>query len=218
MSEKENEILLTTVDQSETKAIQSPLNKAANDKFFFIFTLPPALKNFKKRYVENNAAQGIRKEAVKWSLSGADVPAINIKADAIPFGGGNMYISSHTKSPYDSLTIKMKIDNQYNNYLTAYEWINFIYDESRGHYDANLLAEGKQGVPEYTTNVSLVALDEYNKPVVQWLFTNAFPTQMSSISLNFQSSDEIELTLTFMFSQMKIRSIHGSLNLNAQVS
>ena len=53
----------------------------------------------------------------------------------------------------------------------------------------------------------LKAMDEYNNPKIQWIFTYAFPTDMSSISLDYTSTDELEFTVTFVFSQMRIRNI-----------
>lgn len=129
-----------------------------------------------------------------------------------------MYISSHTKTPYEPLVIHMKVDNLYNNYFTVYEWLNYIYDEREGHFDANGLAKGAAGLNKYSTNVSIVALDEYNKPVIQWVFTKAFPSELSGLNLNFQNSDEIELSATFLFSQMLVRGFRGNLSLDANVS
>lgn len=198
--------------------VQSPLNKAWNDRFYFIFNLPEALKDAGNRYNALNGKEGIRKEAVKWSLSGLTFPQEMVRSDRIPFAGGAMHFSTHTKDPYDQLTIKMKVDNRWANYLTIYEWLNFIYDEARGHYDANGLAKGMYGLRAYAANVSVVSLDEYDKPKVQWLFTHAFPVNMSSVTLDFQNPQEIEIQASFLFSQMKIRSVDGALNLGAHVS
>lgn len=199
------------------EVIQSPLNKTFADKFLFIMNLPEALKNLGEKYNIENLQAGISKETIKMSLISANIPNILIKADAIQYMGGNVYVSSHTKSEYSPLEIKFKVDNKYANYFTIYEWINLIYNESEGHFDAENLAHGEEGLGVYSTNVSIVGLDEFNNPIIQWIFTHAFPTQLSSLNLNYQTTNELECTATLVFSQMKIRNIILG-NLSAKVS
>ena len=151
---------------------------------------------------------GIGNDAIVYSLTGINIPAINIKAEAIKYGGGNVYVSSHTKTPYDPFKIKFKVANDYSNYLTMYEWINLIYDENKGHFDGNDLTDVAT-FKGYVTNMAIIGLNEYNDtkhPVIQWLFTNAFPTDLSGINFSYTKGtpDEIECEATFVFSQMKI--------------
>lgn len=65
--------------------IQSPLNKAAIDKWLFIFNLPDALKDLRAGHNVVNKELGVTREAVKWSLMSANIPSISIKADTVPF-------------------------------------------------------------------------------------------------------------------------------------
>lgn len=82
----------------------------------------------------------------------------------MPYAGGHHYVSSHTKSPYDSLKIEFKIDNKYANYFTIYEWLNLIYHEKEGHFDADKLAGGQYGSQTYATSLAVIGTDEYDKP------------------------------------------------------
>ena len=193
-------------DKETIQASQSPLNRTFIDKFLFIFELPEALKELKTVDSKIKSEMGVNKKTIQWSIIKVDVPNINIKANAVPYAGGNLYVSSHTKSPYDPFKITFKIDSNYLNYFTIYEWINFIYGESAGHFDAENLTNDTS-FTSYATPVSIVGLDEYNNPVIQWIFTYAFPTDLSSVSLDYTSDTEIECTATFVFSQMKIRNI-----------
>lgn len=204
-------------EEDKRPVIQSPLNRSHSDRYYFIMNLPEALKDSRNGYVAKNEDNGLGKEAVKWSLYSVDIPSINIKADALKYMGGNVYLSSHTKSPYSPLTISFKVDNKYKNYLTVYEWINFIYNEKEGHFDAENLAKGKSGLDVYGTTISVVAIDEFANPVVQWVFTHAFPTELSPLQLNYQNTSEIECKATFVFSQMMIRNVEIS-NMNGVVS
>lgn len=195
------------MDESKNiQSMQSPLNRTFIDKFLFIFELPEALKELRSVDAKMKSDMGVNKKSIQWSLIKADVPNINIKANAIPYGGGNLYVSSHTKSAYDPFKITFKIDSNYFNYFTIYEWINFIYGESQGHFDEEDLTDSTS-FESYTCPVSIIGLDEYNNPVIQWIFTYAFPTDLSAVSLDYTNSDEIECTATFVFSQMKVRNI-----------
>jgi hypothetical protein len=187
-------------DERFTQSTQSPLNKTFADKFLFIFELPEALKKVQ------TSSGGLSKKALQWSIVKAEVPNINIKAAEANYAGGTLRYSTHTKSPYDPFKVTFKVDSNYLNYFTIYEWINFIYGESEGHFDENNLTKSNS-FSSYAVPVSIVGLDEYNEPVIQWIFTYAFPTDLSSISLDYTSTDEIEFSVTFVFSQMRIRNI-----------
>lgn len=193
-------------DEKIIQSTESPLNKTFQDKFYFIFELPEALKNLQKRTVNGKSQLGIGKKPVQWSIIKAEVPNINIKANAINYGGGTLHVSSHTKSPYDPFKLTFKVDSNWLNYYTIYEWINLIYNEREGHFDAENLANDTK-FSSYAIPVSIVGLDEYNNPTMQWIFTYAFPTDLSSISMDYTSTEEIEFTATFVFSQMQIRNI-----------
>jgi hypothetical protein len=194
-------------DELIIQSTESPLNKTFADKYLFIFELPEALKNLKiNEKLSDKNKLGINKKSIQWSIVKAEVPNINIKAANINYAGGNLYYSTHNKSPYDPFKLTFKIDSQYLNYFTIYEWINFIYGETEGRFNEDNI-ETSDTFKAYTTPVSIVGLDAYNKPIIQWIFTYAFPTDLSSISLDYTSTDEIEFTATFVFSQMRIRNV-----------
>ena len=188
-------------DERIIQSSQSPLNKTFADKFLFIFELPEALKK-----LQTKPDGTISKKALQWSIVKAEVPNINIKAGEANYAGGTLHYSTHTKSPYDPFKVTFKIDSNYLNYFTIYEWINFIYGETEGRFDQDNLTKS-ESFSAYAVPVSIVGLDEYNEPVIQWIFTYAFPTDLSAISLDYTSTDEIEFSATFVFSQMRIRNI-----------
>ena len=185
--------------------IQSPLNRVVADKFLLIMNLPDCLKNLQNKYVQLMSEAGIKKESIVWSLTKVSVHSINIKADAIPYGGGNYYVSSHTKSPYNDLTFNFKVDNKYANYFTVYEWINLIYNERFCYFNADNITD-KIGTDAYSTNLAIVGTDEYNNPTIQWSFTRAFPVDLAALNLDYQSTEEIDCSCQFKFSQMFIKN------------
>lgn len=186
--------------------IQSPLNKTLEDKFLFIMNLPECLKNVQSKYIKELSSAGIGKNSIAWSLTNVTIPRESIKAESMPYAGGHHYVSSHVKTPYDPLKIEFKIDNKYANYFTMYEWMNLIYHEKAGHFDAENLANGVIGSQVYATNLSVVGTDEYDKPIIQWTFVNAFPTEIPSVKLDYQNTGEITCSCEFVFSQMYIKN------------
>ena len=54
--------------------------------------------------------------------------------------------------------------------------------------------------------ISIVGTDEYDKPIIQWSFTHAFPTELPSIKLDYQNTGEIKCSCSFVFSQMYVKN------------
>lgn len=186
--------------------IQSPLNKTLEDKFLFVMNVPECLKNLRSKYVKQMQEVGIGKQSIVWSLTNVQIPRNSIKAQSMPYAGGHHYISSHTKTPYDPLKIEFTIDNKYSNYFTLYEWMNLIYHEKEGFFNAQKLAGDKIGSQTYATTLSVVGTDEYDKPIIQWTFTHAFPTELPSIKLDYQNTGQIKCSCDFVFSQMYVKN------------
>lgn len=186
--------------------IQSSLNRTYKDKFLFTFALPDALRNIRTNYVKLNEKAGLSKDAIEFSLSGINVPEITTKSENAPYSGASIYVSSHTRQPYTPVTIHFRIDNRFANYFVIYEWLNYIYDAQWGYFDPKNLSK-THDITAYQSNISIAALDNYDNPIVQWIFTHAFPSQLSSIDYNYSDANEIECSATFEFAQMFVRHI-----------
>ena len=188
------------------ETIQSSLNRTFKDRFLLTFNLPEAMKNIHTQYVKLSQQAGITKDSIDFSLIGVNIPAVTTKSENVQYAGASINVSSHTRSPYDPLTIRFKIDNSYANYLTIYSWLNFIYDGIAGYFDPRNLASN-HSIESYQTNLSIIALDNYKNPVIQWIFTHAYPSNLSAIEYDYQSSDELDCSATFEFAQMMVRHI-----------
>lgn len=200
------------IQVQQDNVVQSPLNKSIKDRFLLVLKLPDALQNKLSAYVKGNRENGIVKESLQWSVKRVNVPKDAIKTQAIPYAGGNMYISTHTKDAYDMITFNLKVDNKFKNYLTAYEWMNLIQNEYEAIYDAAHLTENLSAM-EYATNLKLIALDEYNNHLVSWTFTHAFPVEISELELDYESTDEMDLNITFAFSQKFVTHLDTTENI-----
>lgn len=182
--------------------IQSRLNKTRIDKWVFLFNLPEAMK---KMNTANKVAKGtIDLNSIQFSLTGVNIPDITVKAISQRYASGNLYISSHSKEPFDLLKINFKIDNRFANYVTIYEWLNMIHDESEAYPDPNNLTGENFTVKNYWTNVGVVGLDEYNVSRIMFTFTQAFPTQLGGWNFSYLQDNDIDCYANFAFSQIKI--------------
>jgi hypothetical protein len=56
-------------------------------------------------------------------------------------------------------------------------------------------------------------LDEYNKRVVEFKYTDAFPTALGGINYSYRDGDELESNFTLNYSQLQITPISEVENL-----
>ena len=57
---------------------------------------------------------------------------------------------------------------------------------------------------EYQANFSILTLDEYEQPTVEFKYTFAFPTNLGSINYSYRDGELIETTVDFQFGQLDI--------------
>jgi len=190
--------------------IQSPFNKQRQDKFLLSLNLPEALRKITKKF--ERSQDSVNLDALQFSVYGSVVPDINIPKMDIPYSGQTLTTSSLHRPPYDPVTVNFTVDNRFNNYWTIYSWLNLLNDDKTGLYDPNNLTQSaalKKNIKtdfnaEYKADISIFALDEYNKRVVEFKYLQAFPVSLGGISFNYRTSDEVETTFTFAFAQLVV--------------
>lgn len=180
---------------------QSVLNKSRVDKFKLVFQLPDALKKINKRDDRGNNV--VSQDSIQFSIFGSIVPRITVPALEIRYSGSTLYNTTHSKNSYPPVTVNFTIDNLYNNYWTIYSWLNLLHDQKTGLFDANDLIE-EDVFKDYQTDISIFGLNEFEKEVVEFKYTKAFPTDLNEISYNYRNAEEIESGFTFVYSQLHI--------------
>ena len=180
---------------------QSYLNKARKDKFLLVFDVPPILKPLMAKYQRDNTH--LNPDSIQFSIFGSMVPEITVKGVEARYAGSTLYISSFSKDSYPPLNIKFVVDSMYNNYWVIYSWLNLLHDQKTGAYNqANLPIDGNFN--DYMTNLTIYALDEFNKKRVKFTYVKAFPTQLEGLEYNQQGDQGEELTCGFvmLYSQL----------------
>ena len=183
---------------------QSPFNKSRKDKFLLVLNFPDGLKSIARKMTRND--ESIFPDAIQFSVYGSLVPEVEVPALNIRYSGQTHTTSSQARNPYPPVTVNFTVDNRFNNYWTIYKWLNILNDDETGIYDpTNLLPESQynnKNILVYAANISIFALDEYDKRSVEFKYINAFPTALGGITFNNRDPGEIETYFTFNYSRL----------------
>jgi hypothetical protein len=184
---------------------QSILNKTRNDKFLFLFGLPPALTKTRDTILKDD----LHDDKIELSVYGLSTPAVNVPSVTLGYGGQTYKTSSFSRPDYSPLEVRFFLDNGYQNYYILSKWLNMFNDAKESTSDV-LMAHSippEEGFPmqnpftDYTTNISLVALDEYNNKLMTFHYTEAFITSLGNINYSHQEGVEITCTASFAYNQ-----------------
>ena len=180
---------------------QSILNKSRLDKFLLVFSIPPALREVNVRENTARSSNNVIEDKLQLSVYGAVVPELTVPSIAIPYAGSNLYQSSHAREPYPPVTVNFTADNEFNNYWVIYKWLNLMHDQKTGVYDETDLDPDNE-FNNYQTDITLYGLDEYENRRIEFTYTKAFPITLGNLEYNYRTSDEIESSFTFAYSQL----------------
>ena len=59
-------------------------------------------------------------------------------------------------------------------------------------------------VTEYQTNLSVIGLNEYNQRSIEFIYHNAFITNLGGINYDYNDTELIKSTVEFQFSQLDV--------------
>jgi len=183
---------------------QSPFNKTRKDKFLLVLNFPDGLKDISKKLTRTN--QSILPDTIQFSVYGAIVPDVEVPVVNVRYTGQTLAASSHARPPYPACTVNFTVDNRFNNYWTIYKWLDLLTSSEDGLVDKDniLVKNNRTDLMKYVANISIFALDEYDKRTVEFVYTNAFPTSLGGINFNNRDASEIETTFTFNYSRLLV--------------
>ena len=191
---------------TDNPTLQSPLNIASKDKFVLRLDLPFILK----KRAESDPKINI--EPLLLSVHGSVVPDIQVPEVDLRFLGQNLHVSTYARPNYPPLTVNFTVDNHYNNYYVLWEWLdsmNLAIDNFYGGTplkQSDIVAIGDQF--EYQTTITITALNEYNEPVLDFVYTKAFLSTLGGISYSYREGQSLmECSATFHYSQLNVKKI-----------
>lgn len=194
---------------------QSQLNKSRLDKFLLVLNLPTAMQDDTKKTLLARDNKHTIQDSLQFSVYGSIVPKINVPEETLGYAGQSFKKSTHTRPPYENITVNFTIDSEFNNYYVIYKWLDLLNDEKLSEFDGKKIANTAQSSTVlknkvksfnpptlYQTDFSIFAKDEFDNNKVKFTYTKAFPVSLGQISYNYRTAGEIETTFEFAFSQM----------------
>lgn len=183
--------------------LQSSLNRSAKDKFIMFFELPHILK--KRQKIDKS----INIDYLQMSIYGTVVPDISVPQTDVRYQGQNLHLSTYARPSNPALTINFVVDNEYKNYYLLWKWLDTmnlalanLYGGTGPRSTDEITQIGNQF--EYQTPVTIVALNEYESPVLQFTYTKCFITRLGGIQYSYRDGALIESSADFYFSQLTI--------------
>lgn len=185
---------------------QSVLNRTGKDKFLLVLNLPPILR----KRLTNDELLNIN--PLQISIFGTVVPPAQIPANEVRFGGQSYNVSSYSRPNYPPLPVNFIIDNKFRNYWVLWKWLQILNDPENSLYTGTdpKLETWKDRldsgiVTEYQTNFSVIGLNEYNQYTVEFIFKNAFITNLGGINYDYNDTELIKSSAEFQFSQLDVK-------------
>lgn len=193
-------------DQYGSIVGESVLNRARDDSFLMVLDLPCFIKNLNLGAKEANSKYPL--DRLEMAVFKANIPTVSAPSKSVPFGGGGVLRTPGTRiDEYTPLDVQFVIDSRYRNYNLLHKWITKLPDTGDGD-----LSE----VPKpdnIKATFALYALDEYKRPVVRFLFEDAFPTSLGGFDLNTRNQgDDIIGSITFDFNRFSVKLIDPESN------
>jgi hypothetical protein len=199
---------------------QSQFNKSRLDKFLLVLKLPPCLQDIKKQSLGSRSNTTIIEDSIQFSVYGSIVPKIEVPHETLGYAGQSFKISKHTRPAYENVSVNFTIDNEFNNYWVLYKWLDILNDEKLSKFNGKDIVNTANINPNlrvspdapnppllYQTNLTLYALDEFDKNKVKFTYTNAFPVSLGAINFNYRTAGEIETSFEFAFSQLDVELV-----------
>jgi len=210
---------------------QSLLNKASSDKFQLIITVPEVLRDLNTNNTRNNKFVSV--DSLQFSCIDATVPSQGIKKIDVGYAGQVMPVTSYARQAQTEVPIRFAVDNNYNNYHFIWNWLDglnhckesiptkdYYTIKAQPGYDVRFggTPDGdepykttvkdskyKHSFFDYQTTMRLIAMREFNEPIAEFIYTNAFVTELGELKYDSKSKEQLQCSFKFAFGQQYFR-------------
>lgn len=172
---------------------QAPLNKSRADKFILALTYPDIINSINDKTKIDLSK--IKLDSLEISLREFEVPSIEISSITVPYGTQSIKVTSHKREPPSDVDFNFVIDNEYRNYYAIYKWLSILNDDVEGVSYA-------KNSSEYSSDLSLFGLNEYNEKKIEFIYKGAFPVAIDSIKWDYKEGSEIICNAKFSYSKI----------------
>jgi len=196
----------------ELPVSQAPLNKARKDKFRITLTLPSVLKRIDARSPRENDYLNL--DSLQFSVYGANIPSPRVPHIPLHYSGQNHNITSFDRPEYPPVIVNFTIDNEFKNYWVIWKWLQLLNDPIESTYGRPDIFKAEGGkypkvepetLHDYSTNIIMTSLDEYDKDKAEFEFRQAFPVRLGDYNYNFRDPEEITCDFEFVFNQLDMK-------------
>ena len=183
---------------------QSPLNRSSKDKFIMILELPSILR----KNIASDPSLSI--DPLQISIFGTVVPDISVPEIDVRFAGQNLHLSTYTRPNYPPLVVNFVVDNDYKNYYLLWKWLEIMNLPLEDYYGGSKEITNNDRVFigdqfEYQTTLNIIALNEYNEPVIEFIYYKAFVSTLGGINYSYRDGEILEASVQFHFSQLDVK-------------
>jgi len=185
-----------------------------------VINLPEPLKSINTTDLSVHLDNKVNENSIQFSIYGTVVPSVAVPSITQQYAGQSFKTSSHSREPYPNITVNFTIDNKFNNYWVIYKWLDLLNNDRDSFFDADDISNTpripavnrdtrKSLVPPliYQADITVYGKDEFDKNIVKFLYTKAFPVSLGSINYNYRTEGEIETTFEFAFSQFRVELV-----------
>lgn len=109
------------------------------------------------------------------------LPTFTLTPVEIPWRGTTVW-SEGGGMKYDDWNTDFLIDDQWESYFLIYNWLRNI---------ANGMDKFGRNDFDYQINGNLTILDDYETPIVDFVFNKIWPTSLGNISLSYQDGEKV---------------------------
>lgn len=184
---------------------QSYLNVARKDKFRLVVAIPKTLRPFFEK--ENRKCSGMNLDKLHYNIWGNVLPEVSVPAIKETYGGQTLKFSSFSRPEYPAIQVTFSIDDNFDNYYVIWKWLALMNDPAHSFYNAGKTGRGQGFLHDYSIDFTLQVLQEYDKVVAEFTYTDAFPVALGDINYSKRDSGEIECNFTFEFSQLLMKMV-----------
>jgi hypothetical protein len=149
------------------------------------------------------------------------VPDIIVPEVDVRFAGQNFHLSTYARPNYPPLSISFVVDNDYKNYYVLWKWLDAMNLAIENYYGGNAEFDSNERTIignqfEYQTTFSVIALNEYNEPALEFKYSKAFLSTLGGINYSYREGDVLEASAQFHFSQLDVTKKQPKTNIIQQ--
>lgn len=185
---------------NEPLSHQAVLNKASEDKFLLVLTLPPILKSID---VPVRNSDKVTLDKLQFSVEGSIVPNVTVPNVTVPYAGQNLEVTSYARPAWLKNRVRFTVDNRFTNYWVLWKWLNVMNDAKLSIYNKDMLPDTGtvKSLHNYQTDFSVFGMDEFNQKAIEFKYHKAFITDLGGIEYDYQKEGQIKCTFEFAYSQ-----------------